>query len=293
LDGRFLIDTVQVLFASTPPYTAEDIAAIRSNPLAHKFIRMNVQCKVCKSEIRVYAGTERNEGLEADGWQWSQDIAQDRFKCSCGATSFDLKYIKTGLHGLLRSNYNAFTDASISSVRLYENAALEEHCRAFRRLIDANTPEEDVQIFLKSHEIFFSPFSPSKLMVKKPIQGKYVLDFALLNDRHELLLVEIERPGLQLMRSDRGIAAGLQHAIDQVRQWLQECDDYKPAVLASVGIRVEEVARIRGVVIAGRTPGKTDDARLFHSMGWDRISVLTYDDLLDGVVKLVKQIANV
>lgn len=293
LDGEVLIDTVNILFASTPAYTPEDIAAIRSNPLAHKFIRMEVRCKECGSELRTYAGIERNAKLEKDGWQWNQDISQARFKCGCGKTDFDLKYIKAGLHGLLRPNYNALMDSSIDSVRLYENTALGEHCKAFRHLIDADPPEEKVQIFLKSHEIFFSSFSPSKLMVKKPIQGKYVLDFALLNDRHELLLIEIERPGLQLMKSDRGITAGLQHAIDQVRQWLQECDDYKPAILGSFGIRLEEVARIKGIVIAGRTPEKTEHARLLHSMGWDGIELLTYDDLLDGVVKLVKQIANV
>ncbi len=43
---------------------------------------------------------------------------------------------------------------------------------------------------------------PKRIFVKPPILTKYFADFAVLNARDELLLVEIGRPSLKLVKKD-------------------------------------------------------------------------------------------
>src|SRR5262249_52285910 len=157
-----------------------------------------IGCKTCSDELKVYAGIEKSTSLEAEGYKWSQSIAEDEFICSCGNTKFSLVPIRTGLHGLLQRNLNPKTDKAISSIRLYEKTALEESCRGFLKLIDSKVAEEELQKFLESHPLFFHVFLPKKLIFKPPVLTKYFADFGVLNERKELLLIEIERPTLRL-----------------------------------------------------------------------------------------------
>jgi len=110
-------------------------------------------------------------------------------------------------------------------VRLYEDSALAETCRKFVRLLDSEPDEEQVQKFLESNPVFFHTFTPIKLIPKPPILTEYKADFAVLNNRRELLLIEIERPALRLLKKDGGVTADLQHAIDQVRNWMCVVND--------------------------------------------------------------------
>ena len=144
--------------------------------------------------VKAYAGVERSVSSESQGFRWNLDIKEDEFVCSCGKTRISLIPIKTGLHGLLRRNVNPQTQTDVSAVRLYEKTTLEQYCRDLLRVIKASTSEEDLQNFLESHPIFFHIFLPKKIIFKPQILKKYFADFAVLNARDELLLIEIERP---------------------------------------------------------------------------------------------------
>jgi hypothetical protein len=283
--------------AEVPQYTAQDIAAIKSNPFGSKFVRAEFKCKLCGESLRVYAGLERSQKLEKDGYLWNIEINHDRFRCNCGAHDFSLEPIKKGLHGLLRQNFTKPTEASessvMSSVRLYEDSALQEYCRQFQELIDTNPAEEKVQAFLEKHEVFFATFLPQKLLIKPPVLTKHFADFAILNERKELLLIEIERPNLPLLRKDGNITADLQHAFGQVRDWFQVFDDHRSAALDAWGLKVTDVAKVRGVVIAGRTPSDETGARLLRSESRTDIEFYTHDDLLMGVTAITRHVANV
>jgi len=279
-----------------PPFSAEEAAAIRSNPLGSKIVRMQFKCKLCAESFRVYAGLDRDHKLEAEGWIWNLDIQHDRFRCECGTNDFSLLALKGGLHGMLRQNFNKLSEgvagSTFSSVRLYEDTALQESCRQFRQLLDSDPVEESVQKFLEAHEIFFSMFLPQKLMLKKPVLARHFVDFAILNERKELLLIEIERPGLRLLRKDGGITAELQHAFGQVHDWFRAFEDFRPAALDAFGLKLDDVARVRGIVIGGRTPTDEAEVRLLRSWKWNDIEFYTHDDLLRSVTGLVRHVAN-
>jgi hypothetical protein len=283
--------------AEVPQYSIEDVAAIRSNPFGMKIVRAEYRCKVCGGSLRVYAALEQNEKLDAEGWIRNIDLREDRFRCECGAHDFSLEPIKKGLHGFLRESFDKATGGpagpTFSSVRLYEDSALAEHCRQYRELIDSNPTEEKVQSFLETHEIFFSTFVPQKLMAKPRVLTKYFADFAILNERKELLLIELERPGMQLLRKNGVITSELQHAFSQVQDWFQVFDDHRAAALNALGLNLDDVAKVRGIVVAGRTPIGDAEARQIRSERRINIEFYTHDDLLRGVTGLIRQVSNV
>jgi hypothetical protein len=83
-----------------PPLTAERIAAIKSDPRAMKAVRVTLACGKCKEECRAYAGLERNDNLEKEGFVWYTDLPE-QFRCHCGATSLDITSIRRNLYAPL------------------------------------------------------------------------------------------------------------------------------------------------------------------------------------------------
>jgi len=292
VDKEQYVATATFAHAPVAPYTPDQIAAIKSDPLATKFVRMEITCKFCERALRAYAGVERSPSLEGKGFVLHSEIQEGEFICSCGKTRFSLGPIKTGLHGLLSRNINPQTDTNISSVRLYEQTALEEWCRQLLKLIEANTKEEELQDFLESHPIFFHVFMPKRLFFKPPILTKYFADFAVLNSRDELLLVEIEKPQLRLVKKDGDISAPLGHAFHQVRTWAQVLNDHRVAALDAIGLKFDEVAKVKGVVVAGRKPSDEKKLRLLRAVSTAEIELFTYDDLLNSVTELIKHVAS-
>jgi len=290
-DQEILLGNALFCHAVVPPFTSDYIAAIRSDPLALKFVRIAVGCKLCDDHLRAYAGIERSPKSEGEGWAWYASLP-DRFHCKCGNLDFSLTYIRTGLHGLLARRLSPPTSSSVSGVRLYEKSALEEKCRELLALLHAATKEEELQIFLSNNQIFFHIFLPVKLMSKKPVLTMYEADYAVLNQRNELVLVEIERPDLPLIKKDGGIRAELEHAFEQVRQWIRVFNEQRSAALLCVGLKNEEVAKVRGAVIAGRTPGDPDLARSLRAHSWVDIELFTYDDILNSITDVIRQIAT-
>lgn len=292
-DGEQYVTAVSFLHAQVAPYTPEEITAIKSDPLASKWVRMTVNCKFCGQGVKAYAGIERSPSLESQGFTLNSEIKEDQFTCSCGKTRFSLVPMRTGLHGLLRRNLSPQMDTNVSPVRLYEKTTLEESCRQLLKLIRAKTNEEELQQFLRDHPIFFHVFMPKRVFIKPPILRKYVADFAVLNTRDELLLIEIEKPHLRLLKKDGDTTADLNHAFYQVRTWTQVLDDHRGAALDAIGLKLEEVARVRGVVVAGRKPSDDKKLRLLRSASTAEIELFTYDDLLETVTELVKHVASI
>jgi hypothetical protein len=290
--GEQYLGTATFAQVPVPPFSTEEITAIKSDPLASKFVRFILSCTKCDDEFKAYAGVERSELSEAQGFQWNLDIKQDEFLCSCGKTRINLASVKTGLHGYLLRNVHPQTQ-NISAVRLYESTTLEQYCREFLAVIGTNSKEEDVQKFLEAHPLFFHLFQPKRISIKPPILTKYVADFGILNSRDELLLVEIERPQMKLLRRDGGKTADLEHAFHQVRTWKQVFDEHRTAALDALGINLSEVARVKGVVVAGRKPPEEQRVKMLRSLSTAETELFTYDDLLSSVSELVKHIASI
>ena len=285
------LGTFHLLHATLPLYSADQVAALRSDPLARRLVRLAYSCSECGAKLQVYAGLERNPQQEADGWTWFADLGEE-FRCKCGKMAFSLEYLRTGLHGLLSRNLAPDDQPGGAFLREYEITKLEEDCRVFKALLEKKAPEQDIQHFLETHPVFFARFSAHRLIPKPKILTKYVADFAILNQRKELVLIEIERAETRLLTKDRQIAAELQHAVTQVTNWIQEVNDHKTAVLSSLNIELREVAVVRGIVIAGRSPVEDEDARSLRRAFSGDVDFYTFDDLLRDTTEIIRRIAN-
>jgi hypothetical protein len=192
--GEQFLGSFNLLHASLPFYSADQVAALRSDPLARRIVRIAYSCSECGARMQTYGALERNRALEAEGCSWFADLGEE-FRCKCGKMSFSLQYLRTGLHGLLSRNFTPDDQGACDYVRLYETTKLEDDCRQFKALLDKDAPEQELQDFLEVHPVFFATFSASRLIPKPKILTKYVADFGFVNHRKELQLVEIESCG--------------------------------------------------------------------------------------------------
>ncbi|MFL6313731.1 MAG: Shedu immune nuclease family protein [Terriglobales bacterium] len=282
-----------VIFASAAaaPILPDERKALISDPLARKAVRFLMKCNKCFSELKVFAALVGGHALEEEGWI-SNDMLPDKFSCKCGAEEISLIPLRDGLHGMLRPSMAPHPDPSTQILNLYQRSTLESNARALHRLASSDVSEEMLQQFLEQNPIFFSMFAPIKIMVKKPILAEYITDFAVLTSKKELVLVEIETASKSLLKRDGGISAPLQHALDQVRNWQRVFDDERSAALRAFGLESKDVAKIKGLVIAGRTPESETHVKMLRFSSWTDIDLLTYDDLVSYVAGLAERISS-
>lgn len=272
--------------ANVPTLTAERVLAIKSDPAAAKAVRYNLKCQKCPTTLKAYAAFERNVAEEGAGYTWYGDI-QAMFRCACGSLDFDVSSIRRNLAGLLGQRVvNSFSGV----VPMYEQSAVNTLYDEFTNLLQTNCAEEHVQKFIEANPLLLHQFGADQLFFKPPLLTHRKADFAILTHHGELIFVEIERPGLRILKKDGGVAAGLQHAIDQVREWLQIADDHRIAALDCLGLDHNEVAKVTGLVIAGRD-GTLPTSYLRRLKGdTGRIRLLTYDDLQGSLASLSRSI---
>lgn len=165
---------------------------------------------------------------------------------------------------------------------------INEQCLEFRRLLDSGQ-ESDIQRYIETHHAFLSPISAANtILTQSPILTNYRADFVLINSaRKEVVLVEIERPDLPLVLKDGGINAKLQHAFDQVKRWLQVFRADRATALKCIGLRPDEVVKIRGAVVAGRTD-QTVRFDLLRSSTWEDVVFFSYDDILHSLERTLQ-----
>jgi hypothetical protein len=287
------IGILSLTAANIPPLTPELIEWLKLNPDTAGWQQLNFTCNQCSQSLKVYAGISRNEGLKSDGWIWYQDLP-DRFECECGSLGFDLKYIRSNMHALL--GHAVKPDGNKSLIERYHNSALDVKRIEFQLLLDLfdDTTEERVQNFLKTNPVFLSLFSPIRIFFKAPILSKYKTDIVILNHKKELLLIELEKPQLRLIKKDGGMAAELQHPFDQVRDWMHEVEEHRAAVLSGLGLSLTDVGMIRGVVIAGRDkPYDSEHLRKLKKVDFGNTTLYTYDDLIMGLSSLARSFRSI
>ncbi len=283
------IGALDLLFAPAPPLTEDRIAAIRSDPRAAKFVRMEIGCTSCDSKLKAYAGLEKSEGLQGEGALWYRDLPE-RFLCACGNTNVDLSILRDNLHVALGERIYA-TEDEISITRLYEVGTLVAIADRFRRLLDRNPEEPDAQAFLEETPLLFHRFSPARIIKKPPILNRYAADFAILSRSGELYLIEIEKPGKKIIKKNGGRTAAFNHAFDQVRDWLHLIDEHRVTCLEMMNLKHDHVASIRGVVIIGRDADcAPDQLRKLKGMDFGPIDFFTFDDLAEGLEALITEL---
>jgi hypothetical protein len=291
-EAEVSIGTITCAQAEPIPLTADRIAAIRADPEAAKQVRLVAGCKQCPAKLFVVAGLERPSALLPSNAVWYQE-APEKWTCECGSSAVDLQSIRRNLHALLGTHIPADqAESAISFIRMYERSSLADLCADLGALLDDSPAEEEVQQFLAEHTVFFHRFSPVRIKPKAPILTKNRTDFAILDSRGMLLLVELERPSIRLLKKDGDITQQLQHAFDQVKRWMHTMQRRWTAALDCMGFSEAEVAGVRGVVIAGRDGGYSSE-HLMRLKGDDRgpVEFYTYDDLLEDAVSLARDLS--
>jgi len=285
------IGYLDCMLLRAPPLTEERKVAIRANALAAKAIRLDLACSTCRTGWKAYAALDRDDSLEAQGFSWYESLPPEG-SCDCAKLKVDLSYIRSSLHGFL--GIETPPPGQIELVPMYHRRALQALVREFTSLLDTNPKEERVQQFLSAHPVILSQFGATWLLPKAPILTMHFTDFALLNHRRELVLIEIERPSLKLMPQKGGPSAELQTPVRQLNDWFHEIEEHRAAALACMKLLPTDVAGVRGVVIAGRNKDY-DREKLRKLRKWDfgrRIELLTYDDLINGFVAIIKTLTE-
>lgn len=298
--GRYGIETVlddgstqevgslYILTFVAKPLSPSRIAAIEADPHAARKVGLDIRCNECGDSMRFVASIRGETDVEADE-VWYES-APDRFKCGCGATSIDCTSIKQGLHGLLGAHASGPQGALKSFEPIYRRSTLQTIHTELAELLESHTEEGVFQRFFERNPVLLWQFAAERLMPQVPILTRHKADFVLLTPSRELVLIEIERPNLQLMKKDGHVAAQLQHAFEQTGDWLHALEDHKAAVLDAMNLKPEDVATVRAVVIAGRnTRYKASDLRRLKARPRGPISVLTYDDIADSLGALIQE----
>jgi hypothetical protein len=291
--GEKTIHIGELLFQyiKAQPFSESQIAAIRSNPFAHKKVKMLIKCNLCQDEIKIYAGLEKDQKEEASGVIWYLDIPELQ-KCKCEKTEFNFKYVRENLYALLGEEFKNKPELSIT--KLYEVKGLEEIAKRFASLLKQDPKEEEMQEFIENNPILLQQFSPKGIFYKAPILSKNKTDIVIWNYKKEILLIELEKPSIRLLNKNGGIAGQLQHAFDQVSSWLRHVDRHHVACMECINIKYEDVTKVLGIVIAGRD-GSYPSEHLsdLKSRDFARISFFTYDDLLRNLVALIRRLKEI
>jgi hypothetical protein len=284
------IGCVGLHYAKAQPFTTEYKEAIRSNPFAAKDVRMLIKCNLCGSEIKPYVSLDPVKELEHEGNVWFQSLPS-YFKCKCEKTKINLNYIRENMHALLGNVKRSSSNVSFTS--LYDEDALQDICHRFKQLIDSNPLEERVQKFIEKNQVILQTFSPERLFFKKPILTFFETDFCIVNSKKELIFIEIEKPETPIMKQDGGMRSEMQHAINQVRDWLFTSKEERTSVLKCIGLKSEDINKIRGVVILGRDQGyDLEKLRKLKGHHLGEVEFYTYDDIISTLTNLIRQMRN-
>jgi hypothetical protein len=284
-----LVGEFEIALVDPAPLTPERIAAIKSDPAAAKAAKAELGCKNCPTKLQIYVALDPSTQIESEGYTWYQNIP-DQFQCQCGKTSYSLLSMKRNLFAIL--GHRLFRDENAIFEPLYQEATLNNVRLELLKLIDKKPREESIQQFIQENPIVLHQFPSEKIFFKPPILTKFKADFCIVTPQKELILIEIERADIRLLKKDGGEAADLRHAFDQISGWLHVVDEHRLAVLDALGINREQVSQVRGVVIAGRDKGcDAEYLRRLKGLDRGRISFLTYDDLAFGLLSLARRIS--
>ncbi len=238
------------VFAPPAPLTDEQISAFEADPVSPKAVKVVYGCKKCDSKLRAYAAVKKTTEGDKDGFTFYRDLPE-RFQCSCGATNLPLQYLRAGMHGFLGRDAR-ISIGDISYIQRYAHSQLLELAGKFLNLIQREKREEPIQDFLAQHKVLFARFHAKHLFIKPRILGKFNADFAILDSEGVLTLIEIERASMRLFKKNGHLRNDLNHAYEQVQDWLNEVLKHRAAVIEGLGLKTDDVLSIRGCVIAGR-----------------------------------------
>jgi hypothetical protein len=282
------IGSFYLVHAVPPPISPEEAAALASDPLARKETQLFLSCKKCGDGIKIYAGLQKNEELESDGWI-ANNLLSERFICNCNAMDVSLEWLKQGLHASLRPNLGPYLDPSIQIIRMHHQNDLDQQVARFKVLLDSNAPQELLYQFLEAHSIFLSIFAPILLKGKAATFSGFSYDFAVFNVHRELLLIKIDSSDGNHIGRNGGVSAILQRTLDQASDCLRAISEDSKTDWLPFNLEPGQIIKTKAVVLAGRTPRTEIKPRESRYSAMHDVDLYTYDDLLRYIAATAKQ----
>ncbi len=290
-DNTIEIGSIHFHYRKTPSFTPDQVKAIESNPNSIKAVRIKLGCKFCPTKMIVYTGLKRQPDLERKGVLWQMDLGEE-FRCECGKAKHPLRYLKESMHGLLLKSFDRDV-SGLSYIRRYGHNQVKQIVDKYIDLLESERLEKPFQKYIEQHPILLSRFHAKRLFVKPNIVGKFEGDFAIVDSRNQLWLIELEKPSIKLFKMDGHPTAVLMHAYGQVNDWLHQYSKYSGAILDALGLRENDVISVRGAVIAGRSSSITHEALQRHLSNppYPNIEFMTLDDLSNSLLWISKKLA--
>ncbi|MEX1205231.1 MAG: Shedu anti-phage system protein SduA domain-containing protein [Dongiaceae bacterium] len=291
-DGKVVpIGSVHFHYRKASALTPDQIKAIESDPHSIKSLLLTIGCKHCPTTLKTYTGLIRSPKLEKQGCVWQTDL-DSSFACQCGKVNYSLEYLKESMHGMLLKDFN-IEHTGLSYVRRYGHSQVVKVVDEFKRLLDRERLEPPAQRFIEQHPILLCRFHAKRLFVKPSIVGRFEADFAVVDSRNELWLIELEKPSLQLFKKNGHPTQALMHAYGQVTDWLEQYARYSGAILDRLDLKAEDVLSVHGAVIAGRSRDVTYEVLQRHLSHppYPNIDFMTCDDLGVSLLEISKKIA--
>lgn len=290
-EANTLIGQIDFLYQKVPLFTADQIKAIESNPLASKKVLIEIGCKECPTKLKVYSSLKRDQKVEdEEGYLW-QDNLPEEFICSCRKTKQNLVYLKESMHGLLGKDQYLF-DSKISYERRNSHGEILRILNEFNNLLDKKNDEVFFQQFIEKNPIMLAKYCAKKIFFKKDLLGEFEADIIIFNTENQLIFIELESAGIQLFKKDGHPTAKLMHAHNQIIDWLEKYRKHPHAFLEVLGLRPDDISLIKGVVIAGRNRDVSQAhlRRCCANPIYRDIDFLTYDFLADNLAQISRDL---
>jgi hypothetical protein len=150
----------------------------------------------------------------------------------------------------------------------------------FEKLLNEETREEELQVFLKEHSFILHP--SADCIPKKKLGEDFVTDFVLVATTMQgpsYIFVEIERASHPVLTKDLTLSGPVNHALKQTRDW----DVWLEKNKAYIQNKLPGFETPTYLVIIGRGHELTDEEKAYlrsYNRDWKNTSLLTYDDVL-------------
>ena len=171
---------------------------------------------------------------------------------------------------------------------------IKETIQKFEKLLNISEREEEVHQFLKNNSILLGLTSIIEPISKFKLGDDYVIDFVIKEIPEGYVLIEIEKPGIQLFKkttpSER--TQELNHAIEQIENWKAWIGRQHSYISSKLeGISTNPVCWL----IAGRRINLSDEQKNklkeINETYKGVYKIFTYEDVVDRVNVAINKIA--
>jgi hypothetical protein len=158
------------------------------------------------------------------------------------------------------------------------------------RLVGSSTTSErDLHALLRSNPVALDAYG-QRVFSELRLGRAHRVDLAIQYDQadHTVALVELERASHSIFRKNGRLRDPVDHAVQQVEDWLRWWREHPSEVPEPFDASLP----VTGYVVVGRSSdlSEEDRRRLAHLNEGRRVKVITYDDLLERLERLIASI---